>query len=47
MMGSTRLEDEEEGADLLLRILAKGLGRIGEKPMPGLIMALKGGSSSG
>ena len=42
MIGSTGLEDEEEGADLLLRILVKGPKRIGEKLVPGLIEALKG-----
>ena len=37
------LVDEEEGAGFLLLVLAKGPGRMGGKPVPGLTMALKGG----
>ena len=40
MIGSV---DEEEGANFLLWILAKGPRRRGGKPVPGLTVGLKGG----
>ena len=42
MMDPAESEDEEEGTDLLVQVLAKDLEQRGRKSVPGLIVALKG-----